>query len=305
MTQQGMRVSRTGRIVFFAAIILLGLAIGYAVKRDRDVPLSPATAPQMTGSAEDPIAALEKRSRDNPQDSAAWAGLGAAYFDAGRFNDAAAAYEKATQLSPATASLWSALGEARVLASERDPMPAAAAANFERAIALDARDPRARYFLAVKKDLAGDHAGAIEDWLALLADTPADAPGEKDLRRTIEQVGKINKIDVAPRLAAVVQPTPQSAVATRAIPGPTAQDLQAAAKLPPSEQRGMAEGMVGRLEARLQAEPGNVDGWVMLMRSRMTLGQPDKAAQALQQALAANPGKSDTLRQQAAMLGIR
>jgi cytochrome c-type biogenesis protein CcmH len=43
----------------------------------------------------------------------------------------------------------------------------------------------------------------------------------------------------------------------------------------------------------------------MLMRSRMTLGQPDKAAQALQQALAANPGKSDMLRQQAAMLGIR
>jgi cytochrome c-type biogenesis protein CcmH len=299
-----MRFSRSGRIAFFAAIVVLGLAIGYAVKRG-DAPVPSATAPTAAAPGEDPIAALEKRSRDNPQDSAAWAGLGAAYFDAGRFNDAAAAYEKATQLSPARASLWSARGEARVLASERDPMPAAAAANFERAITLDGRDPRARYFLAVKKDLAGDHAGAIEDWLALLADTPADAPWEKDLRRTIEQVGKINKIDVAPRLAAVVQPAPQSAVATRAIPGPTAQDLQAAAKLPPSEQRGMAEGMVGRLEARLQAEPGNVDGWVMLMRSRMTLGQPDKAAQALQQALAANPGKSDMLRQQAAMLGIR
>src|SRR3546814_14962798 len=60
----------------------------------------------------------------------------------------------------------------------------------------DLKEPRARYFLAVKKDLAGDHRGAIDDWFALLADTPQGAPWEPDLRRTIEQVGAIHQIEV-------------------------------------------------------------------------------------------------------------
>ena len=67
----------------------------------------------------------------------------------------------------------------------------------------------------------------------------------------------------------------------------------------------MAEAMVARLEARLKSGPANVDGWIMLMRSRMTLGQPDKAAAALRDAVAANPGQADLLRQQANVLGIR
>jgi cytochrome c-type biogenesis protein CcmH len=67
----------------------------------------------------------------------------------------------------------------------------------------------------------------------------------------------------------------------------------------------MAEGMVARLEARLRNAPTDTDGWIMLMRSRVTLGQTDKAAQALRDAIAANPGQADVLREQAQVLGIR
>src|SRR3546814_16145125 len=74
------------------------------------------------------------------------------------------------------------------MASDSEPMPAAASEAFDKAIALDAKDPRARYFLAVRKDIGGDHQGAIDDWFALLSDTPRGAPWEADLRRTIEQV---------------------------------------------------------------------------------------------------------------------
>ena len=73
----------------------------------------------------------------------------------------------------------------------------------------------------------------------------------------------------------------------------------------PSEQRQMAEGMVARLEGKLKADPANVDGWIMLIRSRMTLGQPDLARAALAAAIAANPGKAAQLREQAAALGVR
>lgn len=292
-----------GKVALGGAIIALGFAVGYAVNRDT----APAAVSEMSGSSTsgDPLAALEKRVKDNPGDGEAWAGLGAAHFNAGRFGDAVTAYEKATAAMPNAAGVWSALGESRVMASERDPMPAEAAANFAKAISLNSTDPRARYFLAVKKDLDGDHKGAVDDWLALLADTPPGAPWESDLRRTVEQVAKINGIDVSSRLASVKQPAPAMPIAARGIPGPSAQDLQAAAAIPPSEQRGMAEGMVSRLEGRLKSEPQNPDGWVMLMRSRMALNQPDKASQALKDAIAANPAQAETLRQQAAILGVK
>ena len=66
----------------------------------------------------------------------------------------------------------------------------------------------------------------------------------------------------------------------------------------------MATSMVEQLEARLQNEPKNLDGWVMLMRSRMTLGEPAKAKAALDAAIKANPGEAAELKRQAAALGI-
>jgi cytochrome c-type biogenesis protein CcmH len=184
-------------------------------------------------------------------------------------------------------------------------MPAPALSAFRRAAAIDASEPRARYFLAVSRDLGGDHAGAIADWLALLADTPPGAPWEGDLRRTIAQVGKINGIDVTQRLAAIRQPGPAGGQAgAGALPGPNADDVRAASAIPPSQQQTMAEAMVARLETRLRASPANPDGWVMLMRSRMTLGQPGKASAALRDAIAANPAEADELRRQGAALGV-
>lgn len=294
-----------GKIALLGGAVAAAFAAGVAITRAPKAPApAAAAAPE---AAPGSIESLEQRTRAQPQDAGSWQALGAAYFAAGRYEDAARAHEKASTLAPDKAAVWSALGEARVMASRTDPMPAPAATAFERALALDASDPRARYFLAVKRDLSGDHAGAIGDWLALLADTPADAPWRADLVRTIEQVGKINKIDVAPRIAAAQAkaPAPVMPPAARGIPGPTAQDLAAAAAIPPGEQRQMAEGMVSRLEARLAGQPQDAQGWIMLMRSRMTLGQPDKARQALKDAVAANPDKADMLREQAGMLGVR
>lgn len=302
---------RRGQIVLGGAALALGFAVVYSVTgghfmdREKSVPASPAAA------AADPLAALEQQARDHPGDPAAWRALGSAQFEGGRFTEAAAAYEKAAALAPDVAVVWSSLGEALVMASKTDPIPGPALAAFRRAAGLDPKDPRARYFLAVRRDLDGDHAGAIDDWLALLAETPPGASWEADLRRTIEQVGKIHKIDVASRLAAVRQPTAPTMAAggmpvvAQGIPGPSAADLKAAASIPPSQQREMAEGMVARLEGKLKANPRNPDGWLMLIRSRATLGQGDKASAALRDAVAANPAAAERLRREAGVLGVR
>jgi len=256
------------------------------------------------------IEQLRARAEADPDKALGWQELGFALFERGEFADAADAYARATQADPKQAVLWSALGEATVMASERDPMPLRALAAFRKAFELDPTDARARYFLAVKRDLDGDHEGAIAEWLALLSDTPAGAPWESDLKRTIEQVGQINRIDTADKVAAALAArSPMAAgpmlTGGAAIPGPSQQQLAEAGSMDPDQQRDMAEGMVERLETRLKSDPTNVDGWVMLMRSRMTLGQPDRARKALSDAIAANPSAALRLRQEAEALGVR
>lgn len=282
-------------------LIIVAALTAIVVVAVRDHGASPAAVE----ASADPVMTLETRTRNKPDDLEAWTRLASGYFDLERFDDAVGAYGSALKLAPRKAQLWSARGEARVMASSHDPMPAAAVADFETAVAIDPKDPRARYFLAVGKDLAGDHKGAIADWLALLADTPKGAVWEADLRRTIEQVGKINHIPVASQLALARQPAPPSGQAIPAIPGPSAADLTRASAIPPSRQREMASAMVERLEARLRDDPGNVEGWMMLIRSRIALEQPDRARTALASAIKANPGQAAQLREQATTLGLR
>lgn len=306
MSRQGtVRVEVSTMILWAAALLALAamavaLTTGHA---ERQPPAAAATA-----DTTDPLAELQRQVAQHPGDSDTWRELGEAQFAHGAYADAIPSLERAAQISPKQAMLWSSLGEARVMASEHDPMPSEALADFNRALAVDPSDPRSRYFLAVKQDLDGDHKGAITAWLALLKATPADAPWRSDLVRTIEQVGAINHIAVAGRIAEAgdAAPTPTTPPPARnRLPGPTPQDLAAATALPPSQQRMMAEGMVERLDARLKAQPKDPDGWIMLIRSRAYLGQADKAAAALNEAVASNPAEAEQIRSAGAAMGVR
>ena len=303
--------SRAGWFLLGGALLLAAGSIGYNIYE-----ASGSDAPA-AASADGPqtIEQLRAAAEGSKDDARPWSDLAFAHFQEGEFDEAADAYHRAVEIDPQAAVLWSALGETLVMASARDPLPAEALQAFEKALALDPQDPRARYFLAAKKDLDKDHEGAISAWLDLLADSPPGAPWERDLVRTIEQVGQINKIDVAGRIAeaqgarkpALLAPGSGGVAGEAASPnlrGPSAADVAAARKLNPSEQREMATSMVAQLEARLQQQPKNVDGWLMLIRSRMTLGEPDKAKAALEAAVTANPGAAAQLRAQAAGLGV-
>ena len=306
---------RGGRIALGAAAAIALAAGGVAVWRNREVPPVAAPAPAEQASVDEVITKLEARLKANPQDAEGWRMLGWSYYQTERYAEAATAMKRATVLDPKNPEYFSMLGEALVLASkDGDGVPADAAAAFDAALALDPKEPRARYFRAVRLDLDGKHQAALDEWFALLKDSPADAPWVADVREVIEAVGKKHGIEVATRLAAV-SPAPAANgfkttgqdIATAGIPGPTRDQIQAANALPKGTQDQMVQGMVDGLEAKLKANPANAQGWIMLMRSRMQLGEQKKAALALQNALAAfkNDGAtSRQLREAAATLGV-
>jgi cytochrome c-type biogenesis protein CcmH len=251
------------------------------------------------------ISGLEAKLKENSNNPEGWRMLGWSFFETGRYAESATAYKKATQLKPDEADYWSSLGEALVLAGPGETIPVDASAAFKNALRLDPKDPRARYFLGVEQDMAGKHAQAIDTWIALLKDTPAGAPWEADVRKTVEQITEREKIDVEARLAAIRPPAPTGpAAALNGIPGPSREQMAAASRLPSGQQEEMVKGMVDGLAAKLAADPKQPDRWMMLIRSRMMLGQGAQASAALQQAIAANPGARADLVSAAKTLGV-
>ena len=311
-----MNISRIALII--AALLVVGAVAvkAYRSMNDDDAVTMPVagTASEAAPSVDEVIAGLEKKLQENPDDAESWRMLGWSYFETQKFAESATAMKRATTLDPDNPEYWSMLGEALVMASDGQQVPPDAAAAFRNALKQDAKDARARYFLAVQKDISGDHKGAINDWFALLADTPADAPYAADIRRVIGQVAEKEGIDVAARLARATPAAPTGgittdgpAVATAAIPGPSREQMKDAAALPPGQQEAMIANMVDGLDKRLQANPKDANGWIMLIRSRMQLGQTVQAKQALDRGLQAfkNDGaEAKRIREAAAALGV-
>ncbi|WP_245953660.1 tetratricopeptide repeat protein [Parasphingopyxis lamellibrachiae] len=304
------------RYALIAAAAVATFSIGFAIARGDDRGAAVSGAPEGTdqaaamGNAElaQAIPQLEARLEANPEDEEGWALLGLSYFQTGRYPEAARAYGQASELNPTLARYHAARGEALALAAD-EGFPEEAQQAFARALELDPADPRARYFEGVRKDIAGDHAGAIDDWIALLGDTPAGAPWEPDLRRLIAEVSAEHDIDVEGRVPppGTRAQTNVPAAATQAIPGPSPAEMRAASNLPQGQQDMMIEDMVNGLDQRLTANPNDPDGWIMLMRSRMQLGQSAQAGGAwrrAREAVAGNSAQLERINAAARALGV-
>ena len=293
------------------AIVVLGGAGLYLKFGRPDLPSAPGVqvAPASTGV--DPahpgggdtaalIGQLEAKLKQSPNDPEGWRMLGWSYLQTARYADAAAAYGRAAALDP-KAEYLSAQGEALVQAANGQ-VTADARTAFKKAVAADASDPRARYFLAVDKDQQGDHKGAMADWIALLKSAPPDAPWAGEVRAFLLKIASERGLDIAgqlppaPAASAAAGPPPPSAD-DAATPGPTPDQVAQASQLPAGDQQAMIQNMVEGLASRLKTSPRDPNGWVRLMRARMVLNQPDAASAAYHEALKTY---SDNTAQQAA-----
>ena len=278
------------------AMVAAGIAVsrsGETTETASDPPATVSASPPL-GDVDTMIARLEFRLKGDPSDVAGWRMLGWSRLQTGRAPEAVNAYEQAVKLTPEDAATWAALGEAYLA----DARTAEARTALARAIALDPKEPSASYSLASLKEQSGDRKGAVEDWLAMLDDAPPDADWAADVRAKAVSVAKDIGMDISARLPA----------APSVPPGPTAQQMASASMLPAGEQQAMIDGMVARLDARLAANPRDVDGWMRLMRARMVLGQGEAAATALKSGLAAfvdDPAAQARLRAAGVALGVQ
>ena len=253
------------------------------------------------------IAQLETQMQQRPDNAEGWRMLGWSYMQTGRNAEAAAAYGKAAALDPTNAEYLSAQGEATVLAQLGSVTPAAQDI-FRRAVAADPGDPRARYYLGVAKDQAGDRDGAMNDWIALIKSAPPDAPWALEVRAFVEKVAADRKIDISGRLpppsAMAAAPPPAMGGAPR---GPTQADVAAAQNMTEGDRNAMVQGMVDGLAARLKQNPRDRAGWERLLRARMVLGQAQQAAADYREARRAfngSPADQEALRQAALQSGV-
>lgn len=272
------------RLLLIAAAMVAAVSVGVTTLRTNQKDTLPEQAAAPSPDVAAMIPQIEAKLKGNPKDAEGWRMLGMSFSETGRFAESATAFKRAAELKPESAESWSNLGEALVLASQ-GKFPADAKAAFVTALARDPKDTRARYFMAVEKDIAGDHKGAIDGWIALLKDSAPDAPWQAEVRGLIASVATREKIDVRSQMTALPALSTQT--------GPAA-DQQAAT----------IRSMVDGLAKKLEANPRDVDGWIMLMRSHQALGQPAEAKAALISALAANPASAASLNAAATQLGV-
>jgi cytochrome c-type biogenesis protein CcmH len=306
--------ARAGASLQGGAVAVDQLAAATTGSGSVGLPQSPSQngAQPRLGSVDEMIGRLVDRLNRNPNDAEGWRMLGWSYFNTERFAQAATAYAKAIELNPQVVDYRSSRGEALVRAAN-GLVTAEAKTEFEQAVRLDAKDPRARFFLGLAKEQTGDKQAALDDWIAILNDTDAADAWVNDLKQRVAELGKETGVDVAKRLngpgaassgsllgmmqrqeqapsapnVAVPNVAPPLAAPPISAPsrGPSAADVRNAEAMQPADRMAMIQGMVDRLASRLSQSPRDVDGWISLMRSRQVLGEADAAQDTLRMAL--------------------
>ena len=263
-----------------AVVVIPAIALGLYLKLGSpNVPgqsaFARANEPIGNQSIASLVSQVEEHLARNPNDGAGWEVIAPVYLRLGRFDDAVAARWKAIALNGDSPARESALGEALVAAADGVVTDEAKTA-FQHAVASEAPDPQARYFLGLADEQDGNRQAAALKWRALLKDAPANAPwvgfvGAALARVTNEPAGS---------------PSTGDAVA----------DATAVGAMTDAQRADMIHGMVQRLADRLHANGSDVEGWTRLVRAYAVLGDRDKARDAAADARRALSDRPDDIK---------
>ncbi|MGY3422533.1 cytochrome c-type biogenesis protein CcmH [Bradyrhizobium sp. F1.13.4] len=238
-------------------LVAIGVYVPLGSPRLQDFPLAQrerGSGSGMAQSLENLVVQVEQHLEKNPTDGRGWNVIAPVLERLGRFDDAVRAYRNSLAYNGESAERRSDLGEA-MSAAAGGVVTAEAKAEFERAHALSADDPKANYFLGLAAEQDGRKDDAANIWRALLAKAPADAPWRPLVQTSLARVG--------------------GGGAT--MPALSDETLAASKDMKEGDRNAMVRGMVERLATRLKQNGDDVEGWLRLVRAYLVMGDRDKA----------------------------
>jgi cytochrome c-type biogenesis protein CcmH len=255
-------------------LVAIGVYASLGSPRLHDFPLAQRDrAPGMAQSLENMVTQVEQHLEKHPTDGRGWNVLAPVLQRLGRYDDAVRAYRNSLSYNGESAERRSDLGEA-LSAAAGGVVTAEAKAEFERAHALSADEPKANYFLGLAAEQDGRKDDAASIWRALLARAPTDAPWRPLVQSSLARVG-----------------------GGGGAPALSDETIAAAKDMGEGDRGAMIRAMVERLANRLKQNGDDVDGWLRLVRAYVVMGERDKARGALSDAREAVANDAERLRQ--------
>jgi cytochrome c-type biogenesis protein CcmH len=269
------RLRRAAAIVALLGLPVMAVGIYYPLGSPSmaDFPLAQrARTPEATQSLDNLVAQVEQHLEKNPADGRGWSVLAPVLGRLGRLDEAVRAFRNSITYNGESADRRADLGEALVAAAG-GVVTAEAKTEFERAMALNADEVKASYFLGLAAEQDGRAEEAASIWRAMLAKAPANAPWRPLVQAALVRVGG----------------SPAPALSSDAI---------AAAKgMSETDRSAMIGSMVERLATRLKQNGDDVEGWLRLVRAYIVMGDADKAKGAQSDARQAVAKDPERLRQ--------
>ncbi len=261
----------------------LGLYVSLGAPGQEGLPFAerPPVAPDGTGEQASVLAQLDRRLAAHPDDARAWFLKAHMLRKDGRPEAAAEAYRQTLRLAPDQHEARIGLAEALVAQADGE-VTQEARGHLAAVLKADPANPSARYYAGLALVQDGFFPQARRVWSDLLAGAPPDAAWIPVVRRQLAH------LDAA--MGEAPSPEPPK--------GPSGADVAAAEAMTPAERQAFIRSMVDRLAARMEDEPGNLEGWLRLGNAYSVLGEVALARQALgrAEALAADLPDDSPLR---------
>jgi len=283
------RQGRFSSVVTAILVIIVPLASAFVYFQTgrphmRDVPLATRILPEQQNTGQQSVLAdiqqLQQRLEETPEDSALWTTLARTQLSASLFGDAAGSFNKALEYGGENPMLRAELGETMVSGAEGLVTPGAFE-EFRKVLEIAPNEPRSRYYIGLASAQEGNVDAAVANWSQLLEASPSDAPWRPQIVQSIRGVLESNGRSADE----IVANLPEGSASSGG-------GAEAASGHPQDEQ---IRAMVDGLAARLENDPENVEGWMMLGRSRLVLGELGQAKTAFERALDLAPENPDVL----------
>ena len=277
---QDSAAARQSRLQLPLALLLgLGLpliaAVIYARLGAPELPGRPYAARQsdpafkMTALLEQLAARLQAQ-----PDGEGYRRLAEGYMALQRYQDAADAFQQASALGRDDPAMDAAWGEAVVMGQNGMVGPDSRRL-FLKALAGDAQNPQARFYVGLGYAQIQDFRKAVAIWRDLEKGSAEDAPWLAPLRQHIAEASKQGGFEAA-SIAPAAPEVPSGAAA-------------AIANMAPDQRAATIRSMVDGLAAKLKDKPDDFDGWMRLALSYKVLGEPAKAKDAAAHAIKLKP----------------